>query len=84
MLSNTMCGHGIAGSWCTGDMQLAAAFLSKFSYELLTKLLLCCAERSRALASLETVSARPGLTPEDVLASKKHTDAVLASSSEKV
>lgn len=33
---------------------------------------------------METVFARPGLTPEDVLATKKHTDAVLASSGEKV
>ena len=33
---------------------------------------------------METVFARSGVTPEDVLASKKHTDAVLASTSEKV
>lgn len=42
------------------------------------------ADRSKALASLETVFDRSGVTPEDVLAAKKHTDAVLASSSEKV
>ncbi len=42
------------------------------------------AERRKALGSLETVFERPGVTAQDVLATKTHTDAVLASSSEKV
>lgn len=45
----------------------------------------CCpADRSKALASMEAVFARLGLTPADVLASKKHTEAVLASTGEQV
>jgi hypothetical protein len=42
------------------------------------------AERRKALGSLETLFERPGVKAEDVLATKKHTDAVLASSSEKL
>lgn len=42
------------------------------------------AERRKALGSLETVFERPGVTAQDVLATKTHTDAVLETSSEKV